>query len=112
MTNVTVPVTVPAEDLWSGIWGACPEYWSWWREFDFLDCDWDVPGQVKVTAWDPNEGSGEGEGEIVKIITLDDIVQAYAWYIGAGYKYSYEDMDSVYSDVVLQKAFYGEVIYG
>ncbi len=111
--QVTIPLTVDADDLWSGVWGACPEYWSWWTRFEFLDgADWDKAGTVRVTGWSPDYDEYEGDTVIVKEITLDDIVNSYGWFVKAGYKMTYEDLDSVYSDVIVQHAFYGEVIWG
>lgn len=90
-----------------------PEYWSWWTRIEFLGSTaWDKHGKVKITAWDPDYTDFEGDTKMTKTLTLDDIVNSYAWYVQAGYKTTYEDMDSVYSDVVLQHAFYGEVIWG
>jgi hypothetical protein len=108
---VTVPVSVPADDLWEMTFGSGFETWSWWQNVHYGPfSSWDKAGTVTLTAWN---GEDEGEGDyITKTLSVADIADAYGWYVGKGYTTMYEDFDADSSDVVIQKAFYGEVIYG
>lgn len=108
---VTVNHRIPADDLWSSIMGSAWETWSWWTAVEYQGkADWDVPGYVKITAWD---GVHEDYDHLTtKVLNPDDLFEAYNWYVNQGYKMMYEDLDAVYGDVIVQRAFYGEVIYG
>ncbi len=113
MTEIIVPLRLDADDLWSGIFGAAVGTWSWWHTFDFQgDADWDKHGEVIITAWDPDYKDYEGDTLMTRTINVQNLADSYGWYIRAGYKTTIDDMDACYSDVVLQHAFYGEVIWG
>jgi hypothetical protein len=108
---ITVPVTIPADELWEMTFGSAFETWPWWIAVNYGEGSaWDKAGSVTLTAWN---GEDEGEGDwITKTLTTQDIANAYGWYVGKGYTTMYDDFDAVYSDVIVQKAFYGKVIYG
>lgn len=108
--TVVIPVRIPADDLWSAVFGSAFETWSWYYSVDYIEGDWDVPGKVMIMAWDGVHEDYDHLNEYV--IDLDDLVEAYTKYVNLGYKTMYDDLDAVYGDVVVQLAMYGEVIYG
>lgn len=110
--SVTIPFVMKDEEFWSEVLGSTEFTFSWWRRVKYLgDADWDKPGIVELTIEDP-----EGEGTITKALTLADLVSAYYVVVEKGYhhcgsKIDIFNMDECASDIVLQQAMFGDVIY-
>lgn len=112
MSHVTINVEIikDAEDLWSSVFGSAWETCPWWVGVKYLEGGWNVPGRVRITPEDPDTGE---RGEPV-IVDLPALAEAVGWYIASGYESmcALEDLDAVYGDVIIQKAVFGEVVYG
>lgn len=105
--------------LWCNILGGGWEYCSWWREVRYAEgADWDKPG--KVTLWVDHPDFAEGTKEKRKTISPKDVVEALYKAMEKGYVDActgspiFEEMswDQCSSDVILQIAVLGEVVYG
>jgi hypothetical protein len=112
MAEIKVTYRMDDNELWSRIFGAAPESWSWWRSWTWLDgTDWNKAGRVRLGIDDPDYG--EGEKVLRSVITMTELVTAIEKapahvqcdLIG-------DNMDADSADVILQIAVLGEVIYG
>lgn len=109
--TVTLTRTIDDAEFWSSIMGSTEFGFEWWLRVKYLgDADWDKPGLVQLTVMDENNEP------LTKVLTLDDLVKAYEeivakkhWHCGVAV--DIEDMDECASDLVLQQAMFGEVIY-
>lgn len=101
---------VDAKDFWMHIMGAGWETWTWWKAVSYVsNANWDTPGIVQLTIWDPDTESNE----VTKTLNLDDLVKAYEDFNNdRGSRIHYTDMDAMWSDAVLQIAVLGEIVYG
>jgi hypothetical protein len=112
MTVVTVPYKIDGLEFWSSILGSTEFQAEWWVRVKYEgDAEWNVPGVVHITAL-----NGDNE-PTTKSLTLGDLVLAYTHVIDKEYHHcgapvNIEDMDECASDMVLQVAMFGEVIYG
>ncbi len=112
MDTVTITRTMDAKEFWSSIMGSTEFIGEQWVKVRYHgDADWDVPGIVTITAED-----GDGE-QTSKSLTIEDLVQAYEAVIAKPYYHcggtvDIDNMDECASDIVLQQAVFGDVIYG
>jgi hypothetical protein len=96
-----------ADEFWSEIFGASFEIWEWWFAVNYIEGDWDKAGTVEVIA--EHEGSDELE---IKRFTVEEIASAYNACLAKGLDVDIENMDACSSDLVIQMAMFGEIIYG
>jgi hypothetical protein len=110
---VVVPITYDADEIWSDVFGSGYEYCPWWVGVKYSDgADWDKHGVATIKHW------GKEDEDVLEVtkITIEDIAKAYAtltadnWTHCGGCGLSAPDGCS--SDVVLQMAVYGEIVYG
>jgi len=112
--QVVIPITVDAAEFWSAIFGAEPFIWPWWVKVDYAEgCDWETPGEVTITVADPDDA----EDSTTKTLTLEDLVAAYLIALeqyprSVGVGWETPDFDSESSDLILQIAVQGEVVFG
>lgn len=105
--------TTQQNEDWAAIFGACPTHWPWWVEIEFLGGDWDKPSYVFLTVDDPDY-----EMSVVsKTLAPEDIFKALSQ-ATEQFPHLFEridgelDLDADSSDIVLQLAVLGEVVYG
>jgi hypothetical protein len=96
-----------ADEFWSEIFGASFEIWSWWFAVNYIEGDWNKAGIVEVIA--EHEGSDELE---IKRFNVEEIASAYNACVAKGLHVDIADMDACSSDLVIQMAMFGEIIYG
>lgn len=110
--TVTITRQISRTDFWSNVMGSINFNFEWWRAVKYLDgADWNKPGTVQLTI-----DNGEGK-PYTKKLTTDHLVTAYRYVIAQGYTHcgmevDIEDMDECSSDMVLQVAMLGDVVYG
>ena len=119
--TVTIKVVWDEEritDLWSQVMGGAFEYCSWWREVRYIgEADWDKPGKVTLVIENPGSTGAKTKR---KTIGPKDVVQALYTAMERGHRDActgrpiteHMDWDQCSSDVVLQIAVLGEVVYG
>jgi hypothetical protein len=116
---VTVQITIDPQDLWENTFGTEGTSWSHWHEETFLTGDWDTIGTVRLGIQDPE--SDNEDDTVTKVIGLNDIVQALQTLLNNGttcwghplYVSGEQfDWDASASDMVLQQAVLGEIVYG
>jgi len=111
METVTISRKMSAEEFWSNLLGSTEFIGEQWIKVKYHgDATWEVPGIVTITA-------DNGEEVVTKSLTIDDLVAAYEVCVANGYhhcgmKINIDDMDECASDIVLQQAMFGDVIYG
>jgi hypothetical protein len=111
METVTISRKMNAEEFWSNLLGSTEFIGEQWIKVKYHgDATWEVPGIVTITA-------DNGEEVITKSLTIEDLVEAYEVCVANGYhhcgmKINIDDMDECASDIVLQQAMFGDVIYG
>jgi hypothetical protein len=111
MDTVTITRTIDATEFWSSIMGSTEFMGEQWLKVRYHgDSDWDKPGSVTITA-------DNGEEEVTKTLHIEDLVQAYEAVIAKPYYHcggtvDIYNMDECASDIVLQQAVFGDVIYG
>lgn len=119
MSDSTTSQCTPAQvEDWKSIFGAFPDYWSWWHGIKHLDGgDWDRPSKVELTIDDPDEP--DGSKAIRRILEPKEIFTALAtatekhpWLFGRNERYGELELDAGSSDIVLQVALFGEAVYG
>jgi hypothetical protein len=112
MDTVTITRTIDAKEFWSSVMGSTEFINEWWLKVKYHgDATWEVPGTVTITA-----DNGEGEA-IAKSLTIEDLVKAYEAAIAKPYYHcggtiDIDNMDECASDIVLQLAMFGDVVYG
>lgn len=110
--TVTISRKISHTDFWSNIMGSLEFYGDWWRAVKYLDgADWNKPGVVQLTIEDENGKP------LTKKLTVGALLLAYQRVIDKGYTHcgteiNIEDMDECASDMVLQTAMLGDVVYG
>lgn len=112
---IAIPIMFRKDELWMEIFGSFNGVGEWWKSIKFIDCDWETPGTVRIEAYtdvDDNE-----EETVVKTLTIEDVAKAYGEavskpYYHCGTTVDIHSMDECASDIVLQQAVFGEVIYG
>lgn len=118
--EVTIPVTVDRDELMNNVMGSAWETWSWWTGIQYADgCDWKTyPSDhhapyVTITSDDPDMGWDESESEsITKTLTIHDILTAVGEVLTRHPWIRWDNMDACDSDLVLQYAVLGKVVYG
>lgn len=109
-----------ADELWSNVFGSEGESMEWWDAQHFKDgADWDKIGRVYMECCDPDDPTAM---PISKEFGIYEVAQAFALAIVKGYRdactgkrftlNSVEEMDACSSDVVMQIAVLGDVVYG
>lgn len=114
--KVIVPVKIDADDFWAAVFGSAWEMWDWWIDYEFLnDADWDKAGLVKIIGLDPEDENLQ----IEKTLDLDILVKSYNELVKTNETPNISlvslgelDFDAGDGDCIIQKAFYGKVIYG
>jgi hypothetical protein len=112
MTTITIPYKIDEREFWSSILGSTEFTEEWWLKIHYEDnTSWEYPGVVQVTALDENNSP------ITKRLTVEELLVAYIHAVDQGYHHcgalvNIQDMDSCSSDIVLQIAMFGDVIYG
>jgi hypothetical protein len=96
-----------ADEFWSEIFGASFEIWEWWHSVRYLTGDWNKAGTVEVIAIHEDD-----EVMPVKQFTVEEIASAYNACVAQGLYVDIENMDADSSDLVMQMAMFGEIIYG
>jgi hypothetical protein len=100
-----------ATEFWSSVMGSLEFMGEHWLKVKYRgDADWNKPGIVTITA-------DNGEETVTKSLTIEDLVQAYEAAIAKPYYHcggtiDIDDMDECASDIVLQLAMFGDVVYG
>jgi len=96
--------------VWEVVCGALPNY-SWWEWFRFSEgADWETPGTLTVTSENPNGGRS-----ITKHFEALDLLHTYLAMeqkTHCGGCDMIADPDICSSDLILQHAMFGEVVYG
>lgn len=122
MEEVTVTIRWSEErvtELWRNIMGGAFEVNPWWVGVKYLlDAEWDVPGPVILYIANPDDG--EDAEEEFRTITPENVVNALYKAMDKGYVdactgtpiHENMDWDSCSSDVILQIAVLGDVVYG
>jgi hypothetical protein len=111
METVTISRTMDAEEFWSSVLGSTEFMGEQWVSVRYRgDATWEVPGIVTITA-------DNGEEQVTKSLSIEDLVQAYEVVVSKGYHHcgtriDIDNMDECASDIVLQQAVFGDVIYG
>lgn len=98
--------------VWQAVTGGFPNF-EWWRQFDYMEdgTSWEVPGTLRVKAEDPNDE----RKTITKSFTALDLLHAYKEMPNkthCGGCALIGDPDACSSDLILQWAMYGEIVYG
>jgi hypothetical protein len=102
-------------ELWASVFGSAPDYWGW-TVIEFLEGDWDTPGRAKVTIIDPDDPTYV---VAVRELTMDHIWEALDKAVAARYTdvctgrpiHETCEWDACTSDVILQLAVLGEIMY-
>lgn len=124
---------VKPQEIVDLVWGTGALSWEWWdgaahQRYSTSRKKWlSVAGEepldgdaVVFTIDDPEEPEGSGK-TLRKRVTMQQIADAASWALGAGYgQEDAKDMmtdslgyaDASMADLILQKAVFGEVIYG
>ena len=110
--TVTISRKMSQTEFWSNIMGSLEFHFEWWLAVKYLDgADWDKPGAVKLTIEDENGKP------LTKKLTTQDLLLAYQHVVEKSYHHcgttrDIENMDECASDMVLQTAMLGDVVYG
>jgi hypothetical protein len=108
MAKVKITSWVDETEFWSAIMGSGWESWEWWKDISYRgSADWDKPGVVTLTAYDPDTG----EDEYTADLTIAELVKAYEE-VNTTTRIHWEDLDSVSGDAILQVAVLGDIVYG
>ena len=98
------------ELAWRAVCGSLPT-WEWWRQFSYQGlADWDTPGELIVVGENPNGGDN-----IAKTLTAADMLAAADAMPNKTHCNGCDiltDPDDCSSDLILQWAMYGEIVYG
>jgi len=116
--KVKIPIEVPAEELWSAVFGSGfesdPVSSEWLKGFRFIEGSWDVPGLVEL--WYINK-----EGSFQKsFYTAHDLAGALGVAMSKEYNHvpcggkvgmDFSNYDSCVADLLLQVMVYGEEVF-
>jgi hypothetical protein len=99
--------------VWEVVTGSLPDY-SWWYRFSYGEkgTDIDVPGSLIVEVEDPHDGTGDTI--IIKTFMASDLLHAYQEMgirTHCGSCDILGDPDMCSSDLILQWACFGEIVY-
>ena len=116
--KVKIPVEVPAEELWSAVFGSGfesdPVSCEWLKGFRFIEGSWDVPGLVELW-YINNEGSFQKS-----FYTAHDLAGALGVAMSKEYNHvpcggrigmDFSNYDSCVADLLLQVMVYGEEVF-
>jgi len=96
--------------VWEVVGGGLPNF-EWWERFEYSEgADWDIPGTFTVTAENPKGGES-----ITKALTALDMLHAYLEMPNRTHCGGCDligNPDECSSDLILQWAMYGEIVYG
>jgi len=120
MANYLMRSEHSRQDLWEAVLGSGWETWGWWEDAVYSKgADWDSIGTITLTIANPDD---EDSKPISKMLGVDDLAAALAKSISRGYRDSCTGeridldvqggFDACSSDVVLQIAVLGDVVYG
>jgi hypothetical protein len=115
MATVMLKYEIKDEDLWSSVCGSAWETCPWWWAADYEGGDWDEPCTLWVAIANPDDDHWFEDGLLTATITIDDIVRALEElrdHPAVMDCLRNDDFDSIYGDVVIQQAIFGDVIYG
>lgn len=111
--KVVVPLTMDADEIWSDVFGSGYEYSPWWVRVSYSNgADWDKHGVATIKHW------GKEDDNVLETtkVTVEDIAKAYATLTADKWTHcggcGLDDPDACSSDVVLQMAVFGEIVYG
>lgn len=117
--KVRINVEVPAEELWSAVFGSGFESDAvndeWLTGIKFIDGSWGIPGVVELTYLDEDEKPHK------QFYNAHDLAGALSTAMAKGYNHSpcggkidmdFSNYDSCVGDLLLQVMVYGELIYG
>lgn len=115
--EVTIPVTVDRDELMNNVMGSAWETWEWWVLLEYVDgCDWQTyPNNphlpyVRVGIADPDDP--DDPMFIGKTLSVQDILTAVGEVLTSHPWIRWDNMDACDSDLVLQYAVLGKVMYG
>ncbi len=117
--KVKVTVEVPAEELWSAVFGSNFESdavnGAWLKGVRFIQGTWDVPGLVELEYIDEDEKTHK------QFYSAHDLAGALSMAIKRGYNHApcggkidmdFSNYDACVGDLLLQVMVYGELVYG
>ena len=117
--KVRINVEVPAEELWSAVFGSGFESDTvnnvWLRGVRFIQGTWDIPGLVELEYIDEDEKTHK------QFYSAHDLAGALSAAIKKGYNHSpcggkidmdFSNYDACVGDLLLQVMVYGELVYG
>jgi len=101
---------------WQAVFGSMGHVYEWFRQITYVepDTNWETPGTVTIMAENPNDETKT----ITKTLDAADLVRAYDQLRAAGGGTHcgtcdlIDDPDDCSSDLLLQQAMYGEIVYG
>lgn len=112
----TLAFSESAIEDWQSIFGSAAETNPWWRGIAHITGDWDTPGRVLLTIDNPDAGAQEYLNRLFEPVdilrALAKATELYPWHFVRHGDERYLDLDAESSDVVLQVALFGEVVYG
>lgn len=107
------------QSLWEAVFGSSGETWDWWHAVRLVEGDWDKIGRVYLEVTNPDDEMGM---PVNATIGIQDVADAYAKAVARGYRDACTGrrltldldagLDACSSDVVLQIAVLGDVVYG
>ena len=116
--KVKIPIEVPAEELWSAVFGSGfesdPVSSEWLRGFRFIEGSWDVPGLVEL--WYINKEDSFQKS----FYTAHDLAGALGVAMSKEYNHvpcggkigmDFSNYDSCVADLLLQVMVYGEEVF-
>lgn len=120
MTAFLLSTDERKQAVWESALGSAFEVCPWWLRVKFVEGDWDQIGRVALEIVNPDDEMGP---PVPATVGIDEIARAYATAVCKGYADACtghritldtldEGMDSCSSDVVMQIAVLGDVIYG
>ena len=116
--KVKIPIEVPAEELWSAVFGSGfesdPVSNEWLRGFRFIEGSWDIPGLVEIEYIDKEEKVQRN------FYTAHDLAGALGVAMSKEYNHvpcggkigmDFSNYDSCVADLLLQVMVYGEEVF-
>jgi hypothetical protein len=98
-----------ASMVWEVVVGDVPNY-SWWVWAEYVKGSYEVPGIFRLTGENPMGGK-----DITKDLTALDLLHAYQAMLQKTHCGGCDligNPDACSSDLILQQAMYGEIVYG
>lgn len=112
--TINLPVSYSAEDIEDAVWGNGSFSYPWWVEAEQGDrqIGWLIVGWI---GWNPEEIEGTPRANPVSLTysswlnAAKAVADQYPWHAGHIVE---KDIDADLGDMILQMAYYGEVVYG